>query len=106
MLKSTATAIDSFLTRRVEKIYPSQASLKKRLLGNQSLRVYQGFDPTGAKLHLGHTIGLRNLQSCLELGHEVIILFGTGTVLVGDPSQRDTGRKLISTDEIEANVFK
>lgn len=97
-------AIDELLTRRVDTILPSREPLETLLRSGKKIRLYQGFDPTGVKLHLGHSIGMRNLQSFVELGHEVIVLFGTGTVLVGDPSERDTGRKLITQEEIEANI--
>ncbi|MCH7951479.1 tyrosine--tRNA ligase [Patescibacteria group bacterium] len=91
------------LTRRVEKILPAKEGLVK-LIEKRKIRLYQGFDPTGYRLHVGHTIGLRKLMEFADLGHEVIFLFGTGTVLVGDPSQRDTRRKLITQEEIEQNI--
>lgn len=97
-------AIKELLTRRVEQVLPEDKALEKLLRSGKKLKVYQGFDPTGIKLHLGHSIGMRNLQSFVELGHHVIVLFGTGTVLVGDPSQRDTGRKLITEEEIQTNI--
>lgn len=95
--------IDELLTRRVEKILPSREGLKK-LLQSKKIRLYQGFDATFNQLHLGHTIGMRKLMEFANLGHEVIFLFGTGTVLAGDPSERDTSRKLINPEEIEANI--
>lgn len=91
------------LERRVEKILPSKEGLQK-IINTKKIRLYQGFDPTGGKLHLGHTIGLRKLMDFAREGHEVIFLFGTGTVLVGDPSERDTGRKLITQEEIDQNI--
>jgi len=91
------------LTRRVSKILPDQADFEK-LIGSKKIRLYQGFDPTGGRLHLGHTIGLRKLMEFAKAGHEVIMLFGTGTVLVGDPSLRDSARKLITQDEINENI--
>lgn len=91
------------LTRRVAKVLPDRDSLAK-LMQSRKIRLYQGFDPTGIRLHLGHTIGLRKLMEFARAGHEVIFLFGTGTVLVGDPSLRDTARKLISQEEIEENI--
>jgi len=96
--------ITKILDRRVEKILPSKLQLQKLLESGQKLRLYQGFDPTGGRLHLGHTIGLRQLMDFARADHEVIFLFGTGTVLVGDPSERDTGRKLITKEEIDANI--
>jgi len=91
------------LTRRVAKILPHKEDLAT-LLKNKKIRLYQGFDPTGGRLHLGHTIGLRKLMEFANAGHEVIMLFGTGTVLVGDPSLRDTARKTITQEEIEENI--
>ena len=96
--------IEEVLTRRVEKIYPSKKALEKVLRSGKKIRLYQGFDPSGTNLHLGHTIGLRKLMEFASLGHEVIFLFGTGTVLVGDPSEREKGRKLISENEINKNI--
>lgn len=93
----------SLLTRRVAKILPDRSGLEK-LIAGQKIRLYQGFDPTFNQLHLGHTIGFRKLMDFARAGHEVIFLFGTGTVLAGDPSERDTGRKLITQEEIDANI--
>ncbi len=91
------------LTRRVAKILPSKEGLEK-LIAGKKIRLYQGFDPTFNQLHLGHTIGFRKLMDFARAGHEVIFLFGTGTVLAGDPSERDTGRKLITQEEIDENI--
>ncbi len=95
--------IDEVLTRAVDQILPSKASLKK-LMGKKKIRLYLGIDPTATQLHLGHTVPLKKIQQFADLGHEVILLFGTGTVLVGDPSERDTGRKLITKQEIQKNI--
>ncbi|MEI6690637.1 MAG: tyrosine--tRNA ligase [bacterium] len=91
------------ITRRVAKILPDPEGFAK-LLSAKKIRLYQGFDPTGGRLHLGHTIGLRKLMEFALAGHEVIMLFGTGTVLVGDPSLRDTARKTITQEEIDQNI--
>jgi tyrosyl-tRNA synthetase len=91
------------LTRRVAKILPTKEGLEK-LISGKKIRLYQGFDPTFNQLHLGHTIGFRKLMDFARAGHEVIFLFGTGTVLAGDPSERDSGRKLITQEEIDANI--
>src|SRR3990167_3990632 len=95
--------LDQVMRRRVEKILPNRDGLKK-LMGERKIRIYQGFDPTGSRLHLGHSIGIRKLMDFANLGHEVIFLFGTGTVLVGDPSLRDSARKPITQAEIEKNI--
>lgn len=95
---------EELLTRAVDTIYPEKAALEKRISANKPLRVYMGVDPTGTKLHIGHSIGLSKLQQFADAGHEAILLFGTGTVLVGDPSQRSEARKRITSEEIEENI--
>jgi tyrosyl-tRNA synthetase len=94
---------NELLTRRVAKVLPEKSGLEK-LMASKKIRLYQGFDPTGGRLHLGHTIGLRKLMDFAKAGHQVVFLFGTGTVLAGDPSERDTGRKLITQEEIDLNI--
>jgi len=95
--------IDQVLTRAVDQVLPSKEGLKK-LMQTKKIRLYLGIDPTAKGLHLGHTVPLRKLQQFADLGHEVILLFGTGTVLVGDPSGRDKGRTLITQKEIDENI--
>lgn len=90
------------LARRVEKIYPNREALAE-LLKKRKIRLYLGIDPTGTRLHLGHTIPLRKLQEFADLGHEAILLIGTGTVLVGDPSQREKARERITEEKIQKN---
>lgn len=94
---------DSIYSRRVAKILPSDDGLKQ-LANERPLRVYLGIDPTGGQLHIGHAIGIKKLMEFAQAGHEAILLFGTGTVLVGDPSERDTGRKTVTQEEIEQNI--
>ncbi len=96
--------ISEILQRRTDKIYPNKKALEKLLRSKKKIRVYLGIDPTATRLHLGHTVPLRTLQAFADLGHEAILLFGTGTVLVGDPSERATGRKLITEKEIKKNI--
>src|SRR3990172_10641285 len=95
-------AVDELLTRGVTNILPTKKGLAD-LISQRKIKLYQGFDPTG-KLHLGHAIGLRKLMQFANLGNEVIFLFGTGTVLVGDPTQRAMKRDKITNKEIENHI--
>ncbi len=70
----------------------------------RALRVYCGFDPTKADLHLGHTVPMRKLRQFQELGHEVTFLIGNYTSLIGDPSDKDKLRPQLSPEEIAANA--
>lgn len=94
--------IDKFLNRGVEKIFPTKEALKKKLMSGDQIRVYQGFDPTGPYLHVGHAIGIRALRILQQLGHEVIFLIGDYTAKVGDPD-KDKTRKILTDEEIEKN---
>lgn len=94
---------DQLLTRGVEQILPTKDGLEN-LMSKKKIRVYLGIDPTGTRLHLGHSIALRKLQAFADAGHEAILLFGTGTVLAGDPSQREAARAKIAAEQIETNI--
>lgn len=97
--------IEEILTRGVEKIYPSKEELEKVLRSGKKLKLYQGFDPTGIQLHIGHIVGLRKLRQWQELGHEVIFLIGTGTGLAGDPSGKMKAReKFLTEEELKKNA--
>ncbi|MCS7351086.1 MAG: tyrosine--tRNA ligase [Thermoflexus sp.] len=81
-----------------------EAELRERLQEGRPLRVYLGVDPRTSDLHLGHTVPLRKLRQFQDLGHETILLIGTFTALVGDPSDQLRGRALMSPEEVEANA--
>lgn len=95
--------INRFLTRGVANIYPNTSELKKKLEGGDRLRIYQGFDPTGPHLHVGHAMGVRALRLLQEMGHEVIFLVGDYTARVGDPD-KDSTRKILTDAETENNM--
>jgi len=95
--------IDQFLERGVAEIFPSKEKLKEKLMSGERLKIYQGFDPTGPYLHVGHAIGIRALKILQELGHEVIFLVGDFTSKIGDPDKGST-RKILTDDEIEKNM--
>lgn len=97
--------IDELLTRGVDKIYPSKESLEQVLYSGKKLKLYQGFDPTGDKLHLGHMVGLRKHRQWQDLGHEVIFLIGDGTGQAGDPTgKKKTREKFFTQEELRANA--
>ncbi len=95
--------IEEVLTRGVASVLPDKNSLAK-LMAAKKIRVYLGIDPTGPRLHVGHTIPMRKLQAFADLGHDTILVFGTGTVLAGDPSQRKEKRAEITEEEVEKKV--
>jgi tyrosyl-tRNA synthetase len=68
------------------------------------LRVYCGYDPRTADLHLGHTITMRKLRQFQEFGHDVTFLVGTFTSLIGDPSDKDKAREQLTPEQVEENA--
>lgn len=96
--------IEQLLTRGVDKIYPSKEEFEKVLRSGKKLKLYQGFDPTGTDLHLGHMIGLRKLEQFRSLGHEVIFLIGDFTAMVGDPSGKTSARKMLAENVVVENA--
>ena len=66
--------------------------------------VYVGFDATAPSLHVGNLVSIMMLRRLQQAGHRPIVLMGGGTTKVGDPSGKDESRKLLSTEEINANI--
>src|SRR6266480_2609990 len=91
--------IGELLTRGVEKIYLSKEELEKVLRTGKKLTLYQGFDPTGTQLHIGHMVGLIKLRQWQDLGHHVIFVIGDGTGQAGDPSGKTKSRDTFFTRE-------
>ena len=81
--------------------------LRQRMLDTQKegrpLRVYCGFDPTHVDLHLGHTIPMRKLRQFQDLGHDVTFLIGSYTALVGDPSDKNKARPILTEEQVAVN---
>ncbi len=95
------------LTRRTAPngVFPLPDTAIKQLAGASPLVFYAGYDPTGAHIHLGHSVSLLLLKSLArELGHTVIVLFGDFTARIGDPTGKASARKTLSPEEIEENV--
>lgn len=78
--------------------------LRERLAEGRPLRVYCGYDPTSADLHLGHTVTMRKLRQFQELGHEVTFLIGSYTALVGDPSDKNKARPVLTAEQVAENA--
>jgi tyrosyl-tRNA synthetase len=79
--------------------------LETFLRNGGKLRIYQGFDPTGTQLHIGHAVALRKLREFQDLGHHIIFLIGDGTGQAGDPSGKKKTRETFFTrEELKKNA--
>lgn len=95
--------IDELLSRGVENIFPSREFLKSKMMKGEKLTLYFGIDPTGTTLHLGHAIPLLKLSKFQELGHQVIMLVGDFTAIIGDPTDKTAVRRKLLREEIMSN---
>jgi tyrosyl-tRNA synthetase len=96
--------VQEFLIRGVANIIPDKITLEKILKSEKKLNVYLGIDPTAPRIHLGHAVPLRKLKALSELGHNVTLLIGDFTALVGDTSDKESERPILTTEEIEQNL--
>jgi tyrosyl-tRNA synthetase len=74
------------------------------LASKEIVSAYVGYDATAPSLHVGNLVSIMLLRRLQQAGHKPIVLMGGGTTKVGDPSGKDEGRKLLSTDEINSNI--
>ena len=81
-----------------------EQKLAKSARTGKPLKIKLGLDPTAPDIHLGFAVVLRKLRQFQDLGHEVIIIIGDYTALIGDPSGRSATRPMLSPEEIKANA--
>ena len=84
----------------------SNEELAKKLLNDEKITFYCGFDPTADSLTIGHLVQIMRLRFLEQYGHQPIVLIGGGTGLIGDPSGRSSERKLLTLEETLANANK
>lgn len=94
--------MSELLTKSVTNVTPKDLA-EKKLKAGKPLKVYLGIDPTGSRLHVGHAVPLRKLKAFADEGHEVIFLIGSFTAMIGDPTDRDTMREVLTKEQIEEN---
>jgi len=87
----------------VDRIVPESALLEK-LKRNQPLNIKLGVDPTAPDIHIGHAVPLRKLRQFQDLGHQVTLIIGDGTALIGDPSGRNSTRPQLTREQIQHNA--
>lgn len=94
--------IDAVLRRGVEDVIHFE-SLKKKLESGEQLRIKFGTDPTSPNLHLGRSIPLLKLRDFQELGHHIVIIVGDFTGIIGDTSDKESERPMLTREQVEEN---
>lgn len=103
LTQSEDQSVDRTITRGIHQILPGAESLGTAM-GGKKLKAYLGIDPTSPNLHLGHAVPLRKLRDFQENGHETILLFGTFTGMIGDPTDKTAARVKLTPQQIAQNV--
>jgi tyrosyl-tRNA synthetase len=100
----------SWLHRGVAEIFPHNGdndpeSLEKRLLNSDCpLRIKLGIDPTGADIHLGHSIPVRKLRAFQDAGHTAVLIIGDFTARIGDPTGKSEVRRQLTEADVAQNA--
>ncbi|WP_254566352.1 tyrosine--tRNA ligase [Oscillatoria sp. HE19RPO] len=102
----------AWLHRGVSEIFPNQPesqdpneSLVARLhLADRPLRVKLGIDPTGADIHLGHSIPVRKMRAFQDAGHTAVLIIGDFTAQIGDPTGKSEVRRQLTAEDVQRNA--
>lgn len=102
----------SWLHRGTVEIFPQadnsnkeSESLEKLLeTSEKPLRIKFGIDPTGADIHLGHSIPMRKLRAFQDAGHTAVLIIGDFTARIGDPSGKSETRRQLTEEEVIQNA--
>lgn len=98
-----AQKISEILTRGVENIIEKENLLKK-LKSGKPLRIKHGIDPTGPKIHLGRAVQFWKLKAFQDLGHKIVLIIGDFTAQIGDASDKDSMRPILTKKDVEKNL--
>lgn len=95
------------LKENVEIILPKnglEEKMEQAKKEDRKLIIKLGFDPTAPNLHLGHAVVLKKLKQFQDLGHQIVILVGSFTARIGDPTGKNKSRKPLSIEEVQHNA--
>jgi len=102
-IKATKEQIEDLLTRGVNEVI-DVGHLRKCLSSGKKLRIKLGIDPTSPNIHLGRAVTLLKLKDFQDLGHQIIFIIGDFTGEIGDTSDKESERPMLSEEEIKRNI--
>jgi tyrosyl-tRNA synthetase len=97
-------AVDALLAHRVAQVVERDELRRMLLTSDRPLRVKFGVDPTSPDLHLGHGVPFERLRAFQDLGHLPVLVVGDTTAQIGDPSERNSTRPMLSAEQVRANA--
>ena len=95
--------IEELLTRGVAEVIDKK-HLEEKLSSGQVLRVKLGIDPTSPNIHIGRAIPLWKLRQFQDLGHQIVFIVGDFTGLIGDTSDKEAERPMLTKEQVKANL--
>lgn len=95
--------IEDLLSRGVFESIPEQ-EIKDKLYSGRVLRVKMGIDPTSPNIHLGRAVAIHKLRVFQELGHKIVFLIGDFTGVIGDTSDKESERPMLTQDTVSINM--
>ncbi|MGE5297991.1 MAG: tyrosine--tRNA ligase [Acidobacteriaceae bacterium] len=102
-MKTDASKIEEILSRGVDEVIDRE-HLHKRMLRGEKLRIKLGIDPTSPNIHIGRAIPLLKMRDFQELGHQIVLIIGDFTGLIGDTSDKESERPMLAEEKIKANM--
>lgn len=102
-MKTDKSKIEELLTRGVDEVIDLD-NLKEKLDSGKELRIKLGIDPTSPNIHLGRSIPLLKLKDFQDLGHKIVFIIGDFTGLIGDTSDKESERPMLTEEEVKKNL--
>lgn len=102
MIETDMHKIDAVLSRGVQELIGGD-ELRARMVAGEKLRIKLGIDPTSKHIHIGRTIPLLKLRDFQELGHDIVLIIGDATGVIGDTSDKDAERPMLDQSTIDVN---
>jgi len=102
MVNTSSEKIQDLLDKGVSCVIDRKV-LEEKLRSGRVLRIKLGIDPTGKNLHIGHAVPILKLRAFQELGHQIVLIIGDSTGQVGDTSDKDAERPMLTREETREN---
>jgi len=102
-IDTTPKKINELLSRGVDEVIDKD-QLSKKLKSGKQLRIKLGIDPTSPNIHIGRAVPLFKLRDFQELGHKIVLIIGDFTGVIGDTSDKDSERPMLTEKEVKQNL--
>jgi len=95
--------LEEILFRNIDQVLPSKEAFIELVKSNKKIKIYNGVDPTGGTLHIGHYAAIKKMKQLQDLGFDVTIVLGGMTATIGDPDKINV-RTQLSVEKVAENL--